>query len=235
MNTLTSTTFFSEYEKTFLYCRTKIDISLHFAPPPLSSSMTKFCLLKIVVPKANPFFVTYCFSNAFLCQGEEAGFMKAMLWGGWVLFYCTHSICHKQSLSWYHLFPLLPFLTKGFLMVTTCVTYLFVSKGTGDSQHINLVKNGPFPNSSSFIMCPSGPPSSPLLSIFCLGRRTLSTSFKSLLRYRQILQWSPWSSRAPNTQFGLIQTVTYWLDNVYGINNEGTMKKWRLALTKKEV
>ena len=137
-------------------------------------------------------------------------------------------------------FPILPFLTKGFLMVTTCVTYgfwsiLFVSKGTGDSQHINLVKNGPFPNSSSFIMCPSGPPSSPLLSIFCLGRRTLSTSFKSLLRYRQILQWSPWSSRAPNTQFGLIQTVTYWLDNVYGINNEGTMEKWRLALTKKEV
>lgn len=96
--------FFSEYEKTFLYCRTKIDISLHFASPPPSSSMTKFCLLKIV-PKANPFFVTYCFSNAFLCQGEEAGFMKAMLWGGWVLFYCTHSICHKQSLSsCYHLF-----------------------------------------------------------------------------------------------------------------------------------
>ena len=116
MNTLTSTTFFSEYEKTFLYCRTKIDISLHFVPPPPSSSMTKFCLLKIV-PKANPFFVTYCFSNAFLCQGgEEAGFMKAMLWGGWVLFYCTHSICHKQSLSsCYHLLPYPPIFDKRFL------------------------------------------------------------------------------------------------------------------------
>ena len=148
----------------------------------------------------------------------------------------------RPSYSTFYLFQKVSDMLTTYLLLTTLLkksilfqkVWYISGKGPNFTAH-QFGQKWSLPQQLLYNVSSSGPPSSPLLSIFCLGRRTLSTSFKSLLRYRQILQWSPWSSRAPNTQFRLIQTVTYWLDNVYGINNEGTMEKWRLALTKKEV
>ena len=130
-----------------------------------------------------------------------------------MLFYCTHSICHKQSLSsCYHLFPPIfdkRFLDGDYMCHLWLLKHFICFKRYRRFTAHQFGQKWSLPQQLLYNVSSSGPPSSPLLSIFCLGRRTLSTSFKSLLRYRQILQWSPWSSRAPNTQFGLIQTVTY--------------------------